>query len=445
MWWHAQPFRRRARMSYLGPEYTHDDQPRFVGEGFRVEPDFRQETGEPEYMPESADNTTRTSDTLKTGAPTAAELGAAFDDPAHGEPGRDRLGIHAIWETFLLLALAGVALATYARHGHPLDLVHVRSLMITATILGLLALGAGLSLRAGAVNLALGPTLVVSGLFFAKYLHHGFWPAAGVAVGIAAGIGLILAIVVVGLSAPGWAASLGAFVGILVWLGHLPLSIPLTTRYDLPKQAYYIFGGFAVLAVGGGALGAIRSIRRAIGRYRPVSDPADQRGTPALVMTGLAILGSSVMAGIGGIILAMQGGGAASADSLQLSVGAVAVALFAGTSVYGRRGGIFGTVLAVSLFTLVSYYTEVADWQVDPYVLIGGALLFGLVASRLVETFGRPDRDRETAEESTSRWLERTEGWADQMPTRTYELPRGPEVPRTPSPAWSDTDPWGTR
>lgn len=442
-------------MSYFEPDRPYDEQPRFVGEGFRVEPDFRQETGEPEYTPAGSAPGTPTvarhqlpAGSDPDGAPTAAELGGVFDDPQHGEPGRDRFGVHAMWETLLLLALVGVAFATYERHGQPLDLNHVRPLMITATVIGLLALGTGLSLRAGAVNLALGPILVVTSLLFATHLHDGFWLAAVLSVAVAAGVGVGIALVVAGLAVPGWAVSLVAFAAILVWLGHLPVSATLPTQYDLPSNAYYVFGGFAFLAVGGGALGAFRSIRRSVGRFRPVSDPADRRGMPAAVTTALAIVASSVLAGIAGIILAMQTGVVAQSDGLQWTLTALAAALLAGTSVYGRRGGVFGTLLAVSLFTLVGYYTDVANLRVDPYALIGGTLLVGLGVSRLVETYGRPEGRRERSDESTSRWLERTnEGWADQMPTRTYELPQSADVPRAPAAAWADTsdEPWGSR
>src|SRR5881394_2680642 len=94
----------------------------YGGEGFRVEPDFRQETGEPEYMPTAGALPGRPRyalegpPTLHTPAtvPSAAELGVVFDNPAHGEPGRDRFAVHVLWEMVLLLGLATVVLLAYA-------------------------------------------------------------------------------------------------------------------------------------------------------------------------------------------------------------------------------------------------------------------------------------------------------------------------------------------
>ena len=43
-------------------------------------------------------------------AVTAAELDGVFDDPIHGEPGRDRFAVHVVWEFVLLVSRAPMAL-----------------------------------------------------------------------------------------------------------------------------------------------------------------------------------------------------------------------------------------------------------------------------------------------------------------------------------------------
>lgn len=262
-------------MTYPEPDRTFGEESRFLGEGFRVEPDFRNESGAPEYHPDPTSRYTPLAIESSTRrAVTPAELDDVFDDPEHGEPGRDRMGVHWTWEAILLLAVAGVTLAMVSSRSGVLDTPHIRSLMISATILGLLALGAGLTLRAGAVNVAIGPTMVVSGLYFGVHDKDGFFAAAGVALLIALGIGVAIALVVAGLHVPGWAASLGAFFGIQLWIANMPASAILTTRYNPAHQGYYWFGCFAFLSVLGGVLGALRPIRRAVGRFRSVADPA---------------------------------------------------------------------------------------------------------------------------------------------------------------------------
>lgn len=444
-------------MSYPDPDRTYDERPRFVGEGFRVEPEFRVGTGAPEYtgptMPitgggfsgpggmQSPDEpgyvpSTRStlalphSDYAPPAQPklTASELEEVFDNPEHGEPGRDRFGVHACWEVVLLLATLGVGFALTRRHSFDLDSATIHQLMMMATVVGLLGLGAGLTLRAGAVNLAMGPVMVTSALWFGSHRGDGLYVDAVTALALAAGIGLLIGVITVTVQVPGWVVSLGAFLGLQAWLNFLPAKVAVETPPDPTNQAYVWFGGFAVVAIGGAVIGSVHSVRRAVGRTRSVSDPADMRGVPAAVVTAAATLISSVLAALAGILLALSTGGATSQDGLSWSGLAVAIALVGGTSAFGRRGGITGTVLAACLFVLVSEYVEIANWRVDPNVLIGGAIVVGVGVTRLVETFGRPEHSTVPADESAAGWLSRQPAnWSDH---RALELTRGEELAR---------------
>ena len=73
------------------------------------------------------------------------------------DPGRDRLGIHIGWEIVLLLAVAAIGYLLYRLDPASLRRPALDTLLITGTAIGLLTLGAGLTLRAGVPNLALGP------------------------------------------------------------------------------------------------------------------------------------------------------------------------------------------------------------------------------------------------------------------------------------------------
>src|SRR5258706_4176859 len=90
---------------------------RYLGEGFRHEPDFREGTTtlDAESSPGTTAVTTTGSGvavidaeptvTVAKWAPTT-NLDNVFDDPADGEPGRDRMLVHGLWELILVLALA---------------------------------------------------------------------------------------------------------------------------------------------------------------------------------------------------------------------------------------------------------------------------------------------------------------------------------------------------
>src|SRR5215475_7733058 len=254
--------------------------PRFVGEGFHVEPDFRVEpdyrtesgasvndpntgpatgsgfgaSGASESAESSAGLPGRTtalalpSASSSEGGPSAAELNNAFDDPQHGEPGRDRLAVHAIWEIVLLVAavVMGFVLNQKSHLGNP----DIRGLLVLASVYGVVAMAAGLSLRAGAVNLAVGPIMVGSGLYFAQqHAHHNFWTSAGLAVLAAAGIGAGIAVVVTILHVPGWAASLAAFVCVDVWITHLPAKVTVSGGPNVLRNGYYVFAVVAVVGI----------------------------------------------------------------------------------------------------------------------------------------------------------------------------------------------------
>ncbi len=395
--------------------------------GFRVEPEFRQASGSPEGLPiepievqYQPQPEAQASQLALPGprAVTAAELDGAFDDPEHGEPGRDRFAVHVIWELLLILAGVGAAFLVMHTHGGSLTGTPLRTVMVAAAGIGLLGLAAGISLRAGAVNLAIGPIVVLSGLVFGVHEHSGFYAAAGLGLGAALISGLAIAIVVTAFHVPGWAASLGAYFGVLIWCTHLPSTAVLANQYDTAHEGYYWFGGFALLAVLGGVLGALRPIRRGLGRMRSVSDPADRRGRAAAVVTALALVGSSLLAGIAGIALTMEQGAMVSNDGLTLTGAGLAVALLGGVSAYGRRGGILGTVAAAALIELVIYDVTLRNWRGGELTVIAVALGLGVLVTRLVEAYGRP-RHAPVLDDPTLSWLGRKQGsWADQPALR---------------------------
>src|SRR5262249_20558174 len=97
--------------------YSDPDRPsRSVGEGFRVEPEYRKASGSPEgYTEEDFDEGYPAPPTVPMDTATArrvvtaAELDGVFDDPEQGALGRDRLLVHFIWEAVLLIGAGAMA------------------------------------------------------------------------------------------------------------------------------------------------------------------------------------------------------------------------------------------------------------------------------------------------------------------------------------------------
>jgi ribose/xylose/arabinose/galactoside ABC-type transport system permease subunit len=277
----------------------------------------------------------------------------------------------------------------------------LREQLVAGAAAVLLASAFAVSLRAAAPNLAAGGIAVAVGVL-TGYLtdHHGLQvgAACAIAAGAAAGAGLLLGLLVAGLRAPGWAVSLGGATllaaGVLDLAGGRPL--PLPDQPNLLRWAWVLFGGAALLSIGGGAFAAAPRVRAAAGRYRIDRDPAAGRGTPAGATVVGALVLSALLAAASGLVTTLRLHATTPVDGTTslLTVAAFAAALLGGTSVHGRRGGVFGTVLAASTLQLVLLWLtlgNIAQWV--QVTVLGGAVLIGLGVSRLVEWLGTPPPD----------------------------------------------------
>ncbi|MEU4781266.1 ABC transporter permease [Micromonospora sp. NPDC023633] len=321
----------------------------------------------------------------------ASVLENVFDDPAHGEPGRDRFAVHVVWELLLLAGLGVLAYLLWREEPAALRGDGLRSLLLDAVVLGLLALAAGLTLRTAAVNLAVGPVAVAAALHVAEQGDRGAEAAAGPALAVAALGGLALALVVVVLHVPGWAASLAGAAAVIVYVEQRSAAVLPQGDYDPERGALHLFVGFAAVAVLGGLFGSVRAVRRVVGRFRPVVDPARRRGAVAAAVTSGALVGSTVLAALAGMLTASRDIAPVAPDpGLDWTVLAVGLALLAGTSAYGRRGGVFGTLLAVCLVTVFLAYAQARGWTVSRWAVGAVAIGVGLLVTRLVEAYGRP-------------------------------------------------------
>jgi ribose/xylose/arabinose/galactoside ABC-type transport system permease subunit len=358
---------------------------------------------------------------------------------ADDESGRDRLGVHIGWEIVLLLAAAAIGYLLYRLDPAALRRPALDTLLISGAALGLLTLGAGLTLRAGVPNLAVGPIALAASLHFAENGDRGLVDAAVPALIIAAAGGLVVALLVIGLHVPGWVATLAAGFGVVVYVQLRTAPVAVQGDYDPSDQAFFLFGGFALLAVVGGALGTVAPIRRAIGRMRPVGDPARRRGAAAAAPVIVSLVVSSVFAVAAGILQAAQSTTpVVPGTGLEWTGLALGAALLAGTSAYGRRGGVFGTLLAVAGLTLFLDYAERRDLDIALFAVAAATLGAGLIVTRLVETYGRPlpvvadDDWQGTADPGT------TTTWSPDRP-ETWSSPTGAQ---NRSDRWDD-GPWG--
>ncbi|GIJ51828.1 hypothetical protein Val02_87140 [Virgisporangium aliadipatigenens] len=336
------------------------------------------------------------------------------DEPAEPEPVSDRLGIHFGWEALLALAVGGVAFLLHKADAGVLKGPDLPQMYLTAAVLGLVAVGMALSVRAAVPNLAVGSLAFGSAMFFAANSERGLLPTAAVTALLVVGAGLVMAVVVVVLHVPSWAASLAVGLAVIAWMQSQDTAKVVAGAYEPDGQAVVWFGGFAVLSVVGGVICMIPGMRRSFGRFRPEGDPA-ARGSGGMT-AGLALVGSSVLAAVAGVLLALTNREVhPSENGIGLTALALGAVLLGGVSVYGRRGGLFGTLLGVVGISLLMRYADAEAWKVDTVAFAAGAIVIGLVASRLVETFGRRRAHSETVSSGTS---SSGASWDDRWSTR---------------------------
>jgi ribose/xylose/arabinose/galactoside ABC-type transport system permease subunit len=312
-------------------------------------------------------------------------------------PVRDRLRVHFLWELVLLLAAGGVGFLLWRADSGELKGHNLEALYIQVAIVGAVTVGMALSLRAAVPNLALGPMVFAAAMFFADNSGRGLAVTAGVTALLAAAAGVAIAIVVTALRVPSWAASLGAGLGLIVWIqDHKKVVEVVASSYDPRDHAVFYFGGFVALSLLGGVLGLVPGLRRATGRFRPTGDPSLRGG--GAVAAALALITSSVFAAAAGVLLALNNREIAPTENgFGLTTLALGAALLGGTSLYGRHGGLSGTALAVAGLVLLSHYLAEENRGVGVFALAAAAIGVGLLVTRLVETLGRPREALEPA------------------------------------------------
>lgn len=334
------------------------------------------------FDPPSREETTL----IRTDAGKSAPSG---DDEAPS----DRMAVHVVWEIGLLLLAGGVLFAVSQTDGTG----SWTDLFAALAPIVMLASAMAVSLRVGAVNLAVGPIALLAAWMFVDASGSGAVMALGVGLGVAAFVGIVLATLTAWLRAPGWAAS-GAVGGAIgLWAGSAgdPSTFMLS---DLPGTGVLAaLGGAVGVSLFFGFVGAFSGVRK---RLAPIREtPAGERhGRGGLVFFGVLL--SSTLAGAAGVVTAWtgvpEGGAAALPDPILLTVVALGAALVGGTSLMGRRGGVCGTVFAAALVLGLMWLAEGRGWSFDPSWIALVAIVAGFLVTRLVEVMNTAD-ENETA------------------------------------------------
>ncbi|RRR96430.1 hypothetical protein [Glycomyces terrestris] len=326
-------------------------------------------------------------------------------------PARDRVGFQFVWEGILLLLTLNALFLVYQRReevfggGLSMDALGPHFAGLASLIL--VAAAFGLTLRLGAVNLAV-PAMPVL-VLMSPSLFVGPDPLVGLAytAGAAAAVAVLFTVLTVVLRIPPWLAGLaslvvmgGSYAALDELAGALGSGEP--GAWTNPGNLWLLLGA-AVLSAIGGLIGLAPGVRERFSKVKGAADGTGDReaGSVAVLLGGtfLALL----LSALAGFLPLVFGGDlepelsavfAVNADaSLVLTPLVFIVVFLAGTSPWGRRGGVLGTVLAaVAVWALALVWNSLDQ---DVYgewtgAAAAGLLLLGLFVSFGLDRLGRP-------------------------------------------------------
>jgi hypothetical protein len=346
-------------------------------------------------------------------------------------PVRDRVGFQFVWEAILLLLTLNALFLVYQRQdeifGGDATLDSLGPYFASLTSLLLIVTGFGMTLRLGAVNLAV-PAMPMLALGLPT-LFVGSNPLVG--LGYTAGAALVLAILflvlTVVLRIPAWLAGVASLVVIA---GSIPALTELAERVGSGEPGtwtnpgnVWLFAGAAALSAAGGLLGLLPGVRDRFSKVKGAADGTGDREAGSV----FALFGGTFLAlllgGVAGFLPAVFGGGGTSSEwvitgmfsvstlsGLVLTPFVFLVVFLAGTSPWGRRGPVLGTVLAtIAVWALLLVWNSLQGPASDPELfrnwtgaLYAGLLLLGLFIAFGLDRLGRPKEPVDADTEQTT-------------------------------------------
>jgi ribose transport system permease protein len=273
---------------------------------------------------------------------------------------------------------------------------NLQNILGDQAIPGLMALAAVLPLAAGEFDLSIAATLGFNSILVAWLTAHGVAviPAALISVGVGALVGLVNALLVVGIGVNAFIATLGtssvlAGLNLLVSNGEtlfqgIPsslLNVSQKTVGGLPLPVYYFAGAVLILWY--------LLERTPYGRYLRATgmgrEPARLTGVPTRRMLASAFILAGAIAGFCGCLETARIGSATASVGPEFLLPAYAAAFLGATTIKRGRFNVLGTVVGV--FTLAVGISGLTLWGAPfwvPDIFNGMALIVAVSFSVLV-------------------------------------------------------------
>jgi rhamnose transport system substrate-binding protein len=295
---------------------------------------------------------------------------------------------------WIVLALWGVELVLFSVIGHNFaTLGNALEVARISTEVGLLALALTPVIVSGGIDLSVGSMMglaaVLSGMLW-RDAGLPIWASVLVAMAVAGIGGLLNAILIARLHLAPLIVTLGTYS---LYRGLAKgLTGGVETYTDFPKDFLYLGQGYiggvipvqlpiviaAVLAFW--ALLHKSTIGRAIQAIGFSSDAALFAGIPVAWRIGLVYVLSSLTAGLAAVLYVARVGQAKADAGTSYELMAITAVVLGGTSIFGGRGTIHGTVLGVLAIATLQNGLRLADLPVELAGILAGVLLIASIA-----------------------------------------------------------------
>jgi ribose/xylose/arabinose/galactoside ABC-type transport system permease subunit len=304
-----------------------------------------------------------------------------------GPETRLRLTPERVLGLLVIVEIAAFALAgtNFLTTGNALEIVRANA------EIGLLALALTPVILTGGIDLSCGSLLGLSAIVFGATWRDGglpVWGAALAAIAVGLGGGALNAWLIARLRLPSLIVTLGTyslFRGLAEGMtggadnySRFPagfLTLGQGAIAGLPTQAW-ILAAAAVAAFVLVHLSTIGRTLRAIG-YAP--EGARFAGVPVARRLTLVYLASGGAAGLAGLIYAARLGQARADAGTGFELSAITAVVLGGTSIFGGRGSVGGTLLGLTALGVLATGLRLADQPAELAGVLTGVLLLAAI------------------------------------------------------------------
>lgn len=277
---------------------------------------------------------------------------------------------------------------------------NVANLLQQSSLTGIVAIGMTLVVLTAGIDLSVGSTAAFAGMVVAILITHGwnFWLAILVSLAAGAALGAVMGGLTAYLSLPAFMVSLAGLTGIrgLTYL----LTDGAPEGGDLPAAFRLLGGGFigyvpivglifiAVTVIAGLVLRGTTFGEHiyAVGGNK---EAARLSGLPVRAVSTIVFVISGLLAALAGVLLTarLTVGQPTSFNGLELD--AIAAVVLGGTNLFGGRGGVGGTFLAVLLLSVLNnLFNLLGLGSFFQMVVTGLILVAALILNRVLDQRG---------------------------------------------------------